>query len=156
MQPFGNILQTFDMTGTEIEAVLEQQWVTGHPKSRPVLRLGISNGFSYSASASASFGDKIDPASITLNGAVVDPAATYRVAASSFLADGGDSYLAFRNGTPRTGGQVDLDGLVDYRGVNSPVGAPSHRGQRRLRILGSRQGLQCRHGHQPVLMTPGL
>ena len=98
MQPFGNILQTFDMTGTEIEAVLEQQWVTGHPKSRPVLRLGISNGFSYSASAS--FGDKIDPASITLNGAVVDPAATFRVAASSFLADGGDSYRASRNGTP--------------------------------------------------------
>ena len=100
MQPFGNILQTFDMTGTEIEAVLEQQWVTGHPKSRPVLRLGISNGFSYSASASASFGDTLDPASITLNGAVVDPAATYRVAASSFLADDRDSYRASRNGTP--------------------------------------------------------
>ncbi|MGV8965271.1 MAG: bifunctional metallophosphatase/5'-nucleotidase [Cellulomonas sp.] len=124
VQPFSNILQTFDMTGAQIEAVLEQQWVTGRPGGRPVLRLGVSNGFSYSWSSSAPFGDKIDPASITLNGVVLDPAATYRVAASNFLADGGDSYLAFRNGTPRTGGQVDLDALVDYLGATSPVSAP--------------------------------
>ncbi|WP_407344071.1 bifunctional metallophosphatase/5'-nucleotidase [Pengzhenrongella phosphoraccumulans] len=124
VQPFSNILQSFDMTGAQIEAVLEQQWVTGRPGGRPVLRLGISNGFSYSWSASAPFGDKIDPASITLNGTVLDPAGTYRVAASNFLADGGDSYLAFRNGTPRTGGLVDLDALVAYLGANSPVSAP--------------------------------
>jgi 5'-nucleotidase len=124
VQPFSNILQTFDMTGQQIEAVLEQQWVTGRPGGRDVLRLGISDGFSYEWSASAPFGNKIDPASITLNGVPLDPAGVYRVTVSNFLADGGDSYLAFRNGTPRIGGKVDLDALIDYFGASSPLSAP--------------------------------
>jgi len=124
VQPFSNILQTFDMTGAQIEAVLEQQWVTGRPGGRDVLRLGISDGFTYSWSQTAPFGQKIDPASIKLNGVTLDPNGSYRVTASNFLADGGDSYLAFRNGTPRDGGKVDLDALIDYLGANSPVSAP--------------------------------
>ena len=79
VQPFSNILQTYDMTGAEIEAVLEQQWVTGRPGGRDILRLGISDGFTYEWSAAAAFGEKIDPASIKLNGVTLDPAATYRV-----------------------------------------------------------------------------
>ena len=124
VQPFSNILQTYDMTGAEIEAVLEQQWVTGRPGGRDILRLGISDGFTYEWSAAAAFGDKIDPASIQLNGVTLDPAATYRVTTSNFLADGGDSYLAFRNGTARAGGKVDLDAFVDFLGAHDPVSAP--------------------------------
>jgi 5'-nucleotidase len=124
VQPFSNILQTFSMTGAEIDAVLEQQWVTARPGGRDILRLGISDGFTYEWSATAPFGQKIDPASIKLNGVTLDPAGEYRVTASNFLADGGDSYLAFRNGAPRAGGKVDLDALVDYMGANSPLSAP--------------------------------
>ena len=98
----------------------------GHRASggRPVLRLGISNGFTYEWSASAPFGSKIDPASIKLNGVTLDPAASYRVTTSNFLADGGDSYPAFRNGTPRIGGKVDLDALIDYMGAHPALSAP--------------------------------
>ena len=79
VQPFSNILQTFDMTGAEIDAVLEQQWVTGRPGGRDILRLGISDGFTYEWSAAAPFGSKIDPASIKLDGVTLDPNASYRV-----------------------------------------------------------------------------
>ncbi len=79
VQPFSNILQTFSMTGAQIEAVLEQQWVTGRPGGRDVLRLGISDGFTYEWSQTAPFGQKIDPASIKLDGVTLDPAGQYRV-----------------------------------------------------------------------------
>ncbi len=124
VQPFSNILQTYDMTGAQIEQVLEQQWVTGRPGGRPILRLGVSDGFTYEWSQAGAFGNKIDPASIKLNGVTLSPTGTYRVTTSNFLADGGDSYLAFRNGTPRIGGKVDLDALIDFLGANPNVSAP--------------------------------
>ena len=34
------------------------------------------------------FGDRIDPATITLNGVVLDPATSYRIVTNNFLADG--------------------------------------------------------------------
>jgi 5'-nucleotidase len=51
----------------------------------------------------------------------VDPAASYRVAANNFLADGGDGYTVFAQGTNRLGGVVDTDALAAYLGANSPV-----------------------------------
>jgi len=123
VQPFSNIMQTFDMTGAQIEALLEQQWMAGRAGGE-VLRFGISDGFTYSWSRTAPNGSKIDPASIKLNGVTVDPAASYRVAANNFIADGGDSFTAFVNGAPRTGGKIDLDALIDYFTANPNVGAP--------------------------------
>ncbi len=127
VQPFSNILQTFDMTGAQIEQLLEQQWVRGRAGGE-VLRLGISDGFTYSWSASAPFGSKVDPASIKLNGTTLNPAANYKVAANNFIADGGDSFTALVNGAPRTGGKVDLDALIDYFRAHPGVGpAPATR-----------------------------
>jgi 2',3'-cyclic-nucleotide 2'-phosphodiesterase (5'-nucleotidase family) len=124
VQPFSNILQTFKMTGAQLDALLEQQWTAGRPGGRDVLRLGISDGFTYSWSQSAPFGSKVDPASIKINGVVVNPTQSYTVTASNFLADGGDSYPAFVNGTARVGGKVDLDALIDYLGAHANVAAP--------------------------------
>jgi 2',3'-cyclic-nucleotide 2'-phosphodiesterase (5'-nucleotidase family) len=124
VQPFSNILQTFDMTGAQIDQLLEQQWIAGRPGGRDVLRLGISDGFTYSWSQSAPFGNKVDPASIKLNGVTLDPNKAYRVTANNFMADGGDSYTALVNGAPRTGGKVDLDALIDYFKAHPNLGAP--------------------------------
>jgi 2',3'-cyclic-nucleotide 2'-phosphodiesterase (5'-nucleotidase family) len=127
VQPFSNIMQTFSMTGAQIEQLLEQQWVRGRAGGE-VLRLGISEGFTYSWSASAPFGSKVDPASIKLNGVTLDPAASYKVAANNFIADGGDSFTAFVNGAPRTGGKIDLDALIDYFAAHPGIGpAPATR-----------------------------
>ena len=46
VQPFANTLVNMDLTGAQIETVLEQQWQPAGA-SRPFLRLGISEGFTY-------------------------------------------------------------------------------------------------------------
>jgi len=115
---------TMTMTGAQLHAVLEQQLATRSGVDS-MLALGISKGLTFTWSASAAKGSKINPASITLNGVVVDPAASYRVTVNSFLADGGDSFTTFTQGTARVGGGVDLDEFVAWLGANSPVTGPT-------------------------------
>lgn len=117
VQPFGNSLVTMTLTGDQIHTLLEQQWL-----DQPFPRiLQVSAGFTYEWSASASVGDKVDPASVKIGGVVVDPGTGYRVTVNSFLADGGDNFSVLTEGTDRLGGEVDLDALVTYFGANSPV-----------------------------------
>jgi 2',3'-cyclic-nucleotide 2'-phosphodiesterase (5'-nucleotidase family) len=127
VQPFGNLLTTLDLTGAQIERLLEQQAVAGRPGGREVLILGVSAGFTFTYNPAAPFGDRVDPASIRLNGTVLDPAATYRVVTNNFLADGGDSFTVFTEGTNRAGGGEDLAALIDYLEANSPVAPPADR-----------------------------
>ena len=117
VQPFGNSLVTMSLTGAQIDTLLEQQWV-GQESPRI---LQVSTGFAYTWDELAPDGDRVDPATITIDGVQVDPAATYRVTVNSFLADGGDNFAVLVDGTDRLGGEVDLDALVTYFGLNTPV-----------------------------------
>jgi 5'-nucleotidase len=119
VQPFGNSLVTMTLTGTQIDTLLETQWVVNRV-------LQVSNGFTYEWSASAPVGSRVDIASIKINGLAIDPSASYRVTVNSFLADGGDGFAVLVQGTDRLGGDVDLDALEKYLAANSPV-APGPR-----------------------------
>ena len=119
VQPFGNSLVTMTLTGAQIDTLLEQQFDNPAVGSNRILQ--VSDGFTYQWSLSAPTGSKVDPASIMINGVVVDPAAGYRVTVNSFLAAGGDNFTVLVDGTNRLGGDVDLDALVAYFGANSPV-----------------------------------
>ncbi len=119
VQPFGNSLVTMTLTGTQIDELLEQQFDNPDAGSSRILQ--VSDGFSYSWSAAAPTGSKVDPASIQIEGVTIDPGATYRVTVNSFMADGGDNFFVLPEGTDRLGGEVDLDALVTYFGANSPV-----------------------------------
>jgi 5'-nucleotidase len=127
VQPFGNLLVTMDLTGAQIERLLEQQAIDDRPGGREVLIFGVSEGFTFSYDPAATFGSRIDPDSIRLNGTVLDPAATYRIVTNSFLADGGDSFSVFTEGANRSGGGDDLAVLIDYLEDNSPVDPPGDR-----------------------------
>ena len=122
VQPFGNSLVSLTLTGAQIEQVLEQQFAgcNGQTTNR-ILQPSVGLRYEYSASAPACA--KIDPASITLNGVVIDPAASYRVSVNNFLADGGDGFTVFKQGTDRLGGAQDLDALVRYLDLH-PAYAP--------------------------------
>ncbi len=117
VQPFGNSLVTMTLTGTQIHTLLTQQWV-GQESPRI---LQVSEGFSYTWDASAADDVKVDPASMMLNGSVIDPGANYRVTVNSFLADGGDNFAVLVDGTDRLGGDVDLDAFEAYFSANTPV-----------------------------------
>ena len=119
VQPFGNSLVTMTLSGTQIDALLEQQATAGGDGLGRTLQ--VSNGFTYVYSAGAPIGARVDIASIMINGVAIDPNAAYRVTVNSFLADGGDGFTVLLQGTDRLGGEVDLDALVTYFGNNSPV-----------------------------------
>jgi len=125
VQPFGNSLVVMNLTGAQIETLLEQQF-TGCPNdlgaTQPFNRILLpSAGFKYSWSASGGACDKVNPASITLNGVAVNPADTYRVTVNSFLAAGGDNFTVLTRGTGLLGGVQDLDALSAYFGAHSPI-----------------------------------
>nr|BFF11754.1 hypothetical protein GCM10025699_30570 [Microbacterium flavescens] len=119
--PFGNITVTLDLTGQQIKDVLEQQYVPA--RSRQFLHLATSGGLTYSWDKSAPEGEQISD--LMFNGTPLDPAATYRVATLSFLAEGGDSFTAFTGGMNLVGGPEDLANLVEFFGANPGLTAPA-------------------------------
>jgi 5'-nucleotidase len=132
VQPFGNTANTITLTGADIDDVLEQQYQqdpdlvvdkdgkvisngpldAGPRKTR--LTMGTNEGFTWSYDLSQMYGNRVPDDSIKLGGVTIDPAASYRVAANSFLTGGGDTFTAFLNGTAVTTGPVDVDVLVEY------------------------------------------
>ena len=60
--------------------------------------------------------------SVTVNGEALDPARAYRVGTFSFLAQGGDNFSVFAEGTDtRDTGLVDRDAWISYIEANSPL-----------------------------------
>lgn len=116
VQPFANTLVNMRMTGAQIKTALEQQWQrdgSGNVPSRPFLRLGISEGFTYTYDPNRAEGDRV--LSMTLNGSPVSSTASYSVTVNSFLASGGDNFRIFNQGSQRRDtGKVDLQAMVDY------------------------------------------
>lgn len=118
VQPFNNYVVSFDMTGQQIFDLLEQQF-SGSNAASPKL-LQVSEGFTYSYSASAPAGSKVDDSTVMLNGVPIDAGTTYRVVANSFLSDGGDNFAAFAAGTNKLIGGLDIDAFASYLTANSP------------------------------------
>lgn len=117
VQPFANTLVTMDLTGDQIKTILEQQWqrdADGNIPSRPFLRLGTSDGFTFTQDALRPEGDRIT--GMWLDGQPLDPDATYRVSATSFLSSGtGDNFWGFAAATDKQDtGKTDLQAVVDY------------------------------------------
>lgn len=124
--PFANSLFTVTLTGEQFKTLLEQQWQrlpNGTVPSRPYLQLGLSSNVSYTFDAALPEGSRIT--SISIDGAPIDPAGTYRVGSNSFLIDGGDNFRVLAQGTDeRDSGLIDRDAFATWVGANSPI-APS-------------------------------
>jgi hypothetical protein len=116
VQPFANTLVNMKLTGAQIKTALEQQWQTnpgGTPPSRPFLRLGTSEGFTYTYDPTRPEGDRIT--GMWLNGTAIATGTSYSVTVNSFLGSGGDNFRVFAQGAQkRDTGKVDLQAMVDY------------------------------------------
>lgn len=123
VQPFSNSLVTMTLTGQQIHDLLEAQW-QGEGRVR---LLQVSKGFSYEWSESAADGDRVDPASIKLNGKPLKLDGGYRVTVNSFLAAGGDGFPILEQGTDRIGGPVDLEAFVTFFNGRKPIDPPMDR-----------------------------
>ena len=116
VQPFSNSIDVATMTGEAIKQALENQWQTdeqAEQSGRPRLDMGLSDNVSYTYNPDAPRGEKIT--SISIDGKPMEMDKKYRVAASSFLFDGGDEFIDPAKATERnTVGYNDLQAFVDY------------------------------------------
>ncbi len=126
--PFGNLLVSMDLTGAQIKDILEQQYQPVEDRgSRPMLALGVSEGFTYEWDATQPQGSRVVEGSMALDGTQLEMDQTYRVSTLNFLASGGDLFTGFTEGTNLLGGAEDLANLVDFFGATSPLQAPEDR-----------------------------
>lgn len=122
IQPFGNTMVQMELTGDQIYRVLNQQWQPQSDGSMIVRFLQIS-GLSYTWDDTRPVGDKVVEVRDAA-GNPLDRSRRYTVAVNSFLAEGGDAFTVFTEGTNRVIGPVDLDALVAYvEALDGPVTA---------------------------------
>ncbi|MFC0645900.1 ExeM/NucH family extracellular endonuclease [Cellulomonas phragmiteti] len=121
--PFVNNLWTTTLTGAQVVTMLEQQWQTnadGTIPSRPYLQLGLSDNVAYTYDVSRELGDRIT--SVTVDGEPIDLDAPYRIGTFSFLAQGGDNFRVFTQGTGTAdSGLIDRDAWIAYLQANPGI-----------------------------------
>ncbi len=121
--PFGNVVSTFELKGSDVIAALENgvsQVEAGAGRFPQV------SGIKFSWDGSKEAGKRI--VSVDVLGAdgsysAIDPKATYTLASNDFMRRGGDGYSVFKDNAinPYDGGSpLDLV-LADYIKVNSPI-----------------------------------
>ena len=97
VQPFSNIVTTMDLTGAQIETMLEQQFTVSATGSRPAARRRPSccrrPASRTRGTPAGPAGDRVDPATIEAERrAARSRRQTYRVVVNNFLATGGDDF----------------------------------------------------------------
>jgi 5'-nucleotidase len=122
VQPFSNTVNLQDFTGAQLIQVLKEQ-VSGTNTAAPKI-LQPSANLTYTLDLTKTGADRVVTDSIRLDGAVIDPAATYRVATNSFLAGGGDGFTTLGQGTNDLVGTDDLTALEKYLTANSSPTSP--------------------------------
>ncbi|MFE1932896.1 bifunctional metallophosphatase/5'-nucleotidase [Streptomyces sp. NPDC059474] len=122
VQPFTNMMNVLDLTGSQLITALQQQ-VSGANEASPKI-LQVSKSLTYTLDLTKSGKDRIVTDSVKLNGEPIDPAKTYRVAMNEFLAGGGDGFPAFKDGKNKLVGASDLDAFTAYLGAHSSQSSP--------------------------------
>lgn len=108
IEPFSDQIYTISMTGQEIRDVLEQQW----QRNVATDNLLQISGFSCTFDTSLPAGSRIT--GITIDGSPMDMNATYTVALTSYLVEGGDGYTVFTKGERVANGPIDVDQFIGF------------------------------------------
>jgi hypothetical protein len=147
--PFVNNLYTTTVTGETLKKILEQQWQRttddqsqwSNPStipSRSYLQLGLSDNMSYTFDPTRPEGDRIT--GIWIDGALVTPGQSIKVATFSFLAAGGDNFRAFTQGSSADTGLVDYQAWIayfeDHAGDNGGAGIAPDFSRRSVGVSG--------------------
>ncbi|NEA68001.1 bifunctional metallophosphatase/5'-nucleotidase [Streptomyces sp. SID12488] len=122
VQPFSNTVNLQNFTGAQIVSVLQEQ-VSGTNAASPKV-LQVSSGLTYTLDLTKAGAARLVADSVRLNGAAIDPAASYRVATNNFLAGGGDGFPTLGQGTNDLVGADDLAVLAEYLTANSTPTTP--------------------------------
>lgn len=109
--PFANTIVNLEMTGAEIESVLEDAIANTLDGSTGAYPYG--SGIRWDVDMTQPFGERFSNIEVLVDGAFVplDPEATFTVATNSFVASGGDGYFTFE--AVADDGRVE-DTLLEY------------------------------------------
>lgn len=115
--PFPNELTVLDLTGAQVETMFE------HAAGLTNGVLQVSSEIRMTYDPEKEVGKRITK--LTVNGENIDKNKKYRVATNDFLANGGDGFSSFLEGTNRVGkgGYMVYSAMIDYiskRGTVSP------------------------------------
>ena len=126
VQPFNNYMVSMTLTGQNIYDLLTQQVTGANAGIGKSKTLQVSQGFTYEMTPLGPVAG-----SVKINGVALDKAASYRVTTNNFLSDGGDNFPAFKSGTGKYFGGLDIDAFtpIPADGVAVRPGAadPDHR-----------------------------
>jgi 5'-nucleotidase len=126
--PFANELIVKSLTGDALLRLLEEQFGAARTRILPV-----SSSLTYAYDAARPRGQRVDRASVQINGMPLVPGRTYRVATSNFLWGGGDDVSALGSGTDPVTVGVDVEIAADYFSRRSPIRADLPSRVRRVR-----------------------
>jgi len=133
LQPFGNQISTFELTGADLLVALENSVSRiEFNEDGLVTRQGASGRFLQVSGLRFSFDPNLNEGSRIVEVEVenadgefeaLDPEAVYSVAAPNFIRGGGDGYAVFAESAinPYDFGRVDYEVTVDYMRTLSPV-----------------------------------
>jgi 2',3'-cyclic-nucleotide 2'-phosphodiesterase/3'-nucleotidase len=111
VQPFDNKMVTMTLTGSQIYALLEQQF----PPYQTSLKVLQQSGLIYSFNLALPVGSRITSLTLTDGTPILPDDTAYTVACNEFIATGGDGFSVFLGGTNVTRvGVSDLDALIEY------------------------------------------
>ena len=122
--PFPNELVTMDLTGKQLRSLMEH----GAGLSNGMLQ--VSRGLEMKYDSSKPVGQRV--VLFRLNGKPIDDTTVYHIATNSFLADGGDGFVAFTEGQARntSGGYYVSNAVVDYFKAGQKITDEQLSGQR--------------------------
>ncbi|MBT2695884.1 5'-nucleotidase C-terminal domain-containing protein [Bacillus sp. ISL-40] len=106
--PFTNNLVKVTLTGDQIRRVLNQQW---QPKG--IVRMLQISGLKYTWSGTKGTKRKVLDI-FRADGTPINPDSKYTVTVTSYLANGGDDFTVFLEGTDKVDGPVDIDVFENY------------------------------------------
>jgi len=111
VQPFDNKLVTMTLTGSQIYALLEQQF----PPTQTAPKVLLISGIKYSYNLAGTPGSRITALTLTDDTPIANNTTTYTATMNEYLATGGDKFSTFLSGTNVTRiGVSDLDALIEY------------------------------------------
>ena len=132
--PFGNLISTFELTGADVLAVLENSVsrIELDDANNPVVdgasgRFMQVAGLRYTFDATQDVGSRIVSADVMVDGEYmpVDAEATYSVASNDYVRAGGDGYATLANNAinPYDLGSPLDQVVADYIAAHSPISA---------------------------------
>ncbi|MBY8882395.1 bifunctional metallophosphatase/5'-nucleotidase [Actinacidiphila acidipaludis] len=111
---YGDPILTVTVTGQQILDALEQQWSTAANGTLRFSPFAVSGNVRYAFDATAPAGSRVRAQDVTIDGAALDVAASYRLAATAYTLLGDDGFTAFAGFTDAVRHVRDFESFVEF------------------------------------------